>query len=93
MWDCPHVNLTTDNRGRLTSAGIFRPKTSYRVEKTPEGWIKVTELVPAPTAEQKPASDPQGKLVEDPRTGLLVWTGDLGEDEGLAVLRNREQDR
>ena len=34
----------------------------------------------------------EGKLEEDPETGLLVWTGDLGEDPGLAVLRNRESD-
>lgn len=34
----------------------------------------------------------EGKLVRDPNTGLLVWTGDLGEDPSDAVIRNRAND-
>lgn len=34
----------------------------------------------------------EGKLVRDEKTGLLVWTGDVGEDPADAVIRNRAQD-
>ena len=50
----------------------------------------VLSKIAAPKAKTTVFSD--GKLEEDPETGLLVWTGDLGEDPGLAVLRNRESD-
>jgi len=33
-----------------------------------------------------------GQLVRDPKTGLLVWTGDVGEDDADAVIRNRAND-
>lgn len=43
----------------------------------------------------KPATEPnwsEGRLVKDKDTGLLVWTGDLGEDPGEALNRNRAND-
>jgi hypothetical protein len=37
-------------------------------------------------------SESRGKIVLDPETGLAVWSGDVGEDAGAAVLRHREED-
>jgi len=51
-----------------------------------DGEIRGKKLVPeAP----KPS---RGKLVQDAQTGLLVWTGDVGEDDADAVIRNRAKD-
>jgi len=35
----------------------------------------------------------KGKLSRDARTGLLKWTGDVGEDDADAVIRNRAHDK
>jgi hypothetical protein len=33
-----------------------------------------------------------GRLVSDKETGLMMWTGDVGEDDAAAVIRNRAHD-
>ena len=43
------MKLVTDDRGRLTSAGLFRPNTAFDAEPQPDGSIRIVEL-----AEKKP---------------------------------------
>ncbi len=42
------MTLTTDDRGRLTGAGVFRPNTSFDVQPQPDGSVRVMELAEIP---------------------------------------------
>ncbi len=48
------MKLATDDRGRLTSAGLFRPNTAYDAQPQPDGSILVVELVPKVVPVLKP---------------------------------------
>lgn len=39
------MKLVADERGRLTSAELFRPGTAFNAEKQPDGSIRIVELV------------------------------------------------
>ena len=39
------MKLVADERGRLTSAELFRPGTAFNAEKRPDGSIRIVELV------------------------------------------------
>jgi hypothetical protein len=58
------MQLKTDNRCRLASRDFFRPNTSYEVERTADGSIKLVELVPKPTTKAKVVKK-NGRLVLD----------------------------
>jgi hypothetical protein len=49
--------------------------------------VVLTRLVSAPVVFS------EGNLVKDSKTGLLVWTGQVGEDDADAVIRNRALDQ
>lgn len=42
------MTLTTDDRGRLTGAGLFRPNTSFDAQPQPDGSVRVMELAEVP---------------------------------------------
>ena len=44
------MTLTTDDRGRLTGAGLFRPNTSFDAQPQPDGSVRVVELAEIPFA-------------------------------------------
>jgi hypothetical protein len=54
MWDNPHMKLVTDDRGRLTSAGLFRPNTAFDATPQPDGSIRVVQLREAKVPTLKP---------------------------------------
>lgn len=39
------MKLVADERGRLTSAELFRPGTAFNAERLPDGSIRIVELV------------------------------------------------
>ena len=84
-WEVAHVNAMAkcDKRHRVIIRDAV-PGQEYLVQG-----LSLT-VVEKPKV--KPTEFSKGKLVEDAETGLLMWDGDLGEDPGLAVLRNRQQD-
>jgi hypothetical protein len=45
MWDNPTVKLTADDKGRITSSELFRPRRAYDASKLPDGTIRIVELV------------------------------------------------
>ncbi len=42
------MKLTADSRGRLTSAELFKPGTTYDASRSPQGEIILRKLVPEP---------------------------------------------
>jgi hypothetical protein len=45
LWDNPTVKLTADDKGRITSSELFRPRTTYDASRLPDGTIRIVELV------------------------------------------------
>jgi len=39
------MKLVADERGRLTSAELFRPGAAFNAEKLPDGTIRIVELI------------------------------------------------
>ncbi len=60
MWDKPIMKLVADQRGRLTSAELFRPGAAFNVEKHPDGSIRIMELVEKETPLVKPVRTEEG---------------------------------
>jgi hypothetical protein len=78
------MTVTADNKRRVVLPGA-KPGDVFEVKDS--GVQKVlTLLEPANPRYSK------GKLVRDKQTGLLVWSGDLGEEPSDAVIRNRAKD-
>ena len=48
------MQLKTDSRCRIASRDLFRPNASYEAEKTPDGAIRLVELVPKTSKRGKP---------------------------------------
>jgi hypothetical protein len=79
------MTVTADNKRRVVLPGA-KPGDVFEVKDS--GVQKVlTLLEPAHPRFSK------GKLVRDRRTGLLVWSGNLGEEPSDAVIRNRSRDQ
>lgn len=39
------MKLTSDNKGRLTCADLFPPRTTFDAQRMPDGAVRVVELV------------------------------------------------
>ena len=79
------MTVTADNKRRVVLPGA-KPGDVFEVQDS--GVQKVlTLLEPAKPRYSK------GKLIRDAQTGLLVWSGDLGEEPSDAVIRNRANDQ
>ncbi len=44
MWDKHSMKLTVDERGRLASPQLFRPKATFDATVQPDGSIRLVEL-------------------------------------------------
>jgi hypothetical protein len=79
------MTVITDDQMRVVLPGA-KPGDVYEVQDS--GVKKVLTLL-------EPAGPrySEGTLARDAKTGLLVWTGDVGEDDADAVIRNRANDR
>lgn len=78
---------TSDERRRVTMPPDLDPRSPVVIDTVIPGreWI-----VRVPES-GKAASYSRGELKRDEH-GFLVWSGDLGEDEGAALLRHRGHD-
>lgn len=79
------MTVVADNKHRVVLPGA-KPGDCFEVHD--EGDKKVLTLL-KPT----PAIGSEGEVVFDQKTGLLMWTGDVGEDDADAVIRNRAHDQ
>ena len=79
------MTVIADNKRRVV---LPMAKPGDRFDVIVEGERRIlTRLEPARPVFSK------GKLARNARTGLLKWTGDVGEDDADAVIRNRAQDK
>ena len=79
------MTVIADNKRRVVLPGA---KPGDRFDVQDSGLKKVlTLLEPAHVVWS------EGVLKRDPKTGLLVWTGDLGEEPSDALIRNRANDQ
>jgi hypothetical protein len=79
------MTVIADNKRRVVLPGA-KPGDAFDVQDS--GVQKVLTLL-------KPAAPrySKGKLARDARTGVLMWTGDVGEEPSDAVIRNRANDQ
>ena len=63
MWDKPIMKLVADERGRLTSADLFRPGAAFNAEKQPDGSIRIVELIEKEAPVVKPIRTREGFLM------------------------------
>lgn len=78
------MTVIADNKRRVVLPGA---KPGDRFDVQDAGTRKVlTLLEPARPVYSK------GSLILDKKHGLLVWTGDVGEDDADAVIQNRAHD-
>lgn len=79
------MTVTADEKGRVAIPAANPGDKFELTNPTPE-LVLLTRLEP-----DRPFFA-SGQLLKDPETGLLVWTGDVGEDDADAVIRNRARD-
>ena len=79
------MTVIADNKRRVVLPGA-KPGDVFDVQDS--GIKKVLTLL-----EPARRRYSEGKLVRDAKTGVLMWTGDLGEDDADAVIRNRANDQ
>jgi hypothetical protein len=53
-WDYPIMKLVADERGRIASMALFKPRSVYDAERAADGSIVLVELVPAEVPTVKP---------------------------------------
>jgi hypothetical protein len=54
LWDYPIMKLVADERSRIASTVLFKPRAVYDAERHPDGTIVLIELVPAEVPTVKP---------------------------------------
>jgi hypothetical protein len=79
------MTVIADNKRRVVLPGA-KPGDAFDVQDS--GVKKVLTLLKPAQAHYS-----EGKLVRDAKTGVLMWTGDLGEEPSDAVIRNRANDQ
>jgi len=79
------MTVIADNKRRVVLPGA-KPGDVFDVQDS--GVKKVLTLL-----EPAQPRHSEGKLVRDAKTGVLMWTGDLGEEPSDAVIRNRANDQ
>ena len=57
------MKLVADERGRITSAELFRPGTAFNAERLPDGTIRIVELVEKSVPLVKPVRTKEGFLM------------------------------
>jgi hypothetical protein len=78
------MTVVCDDKRRAVIPGA---KPGDRFEVDDEGKKKVFTLL-----EPARPDFSEGRLILDKATGLMLWTGDVGEDDADAVIRNRAHD-
>ena len=79
------MTVTADDKKRVVIPGA-NPGDKFELSSPNPKQVLLTRL------ETPQPSFSTGQLVSDPETGLLFWTGDVGEDDADAVIRNRADD-
>ena len=79
------MTVTADEKKRVVIPGA-NPGDKFEVSSPSPEQVLLTRL-----AANQPVFS-AGQLVKDAKTGLLIWTGDAGEDDADAVIRNRAHD-
>ncbi len=80
------MTVTADEKKRVVIPGA-NPGDKFELSSPSPEQVILTRLVAA-----QPAFS-TGQLVRDANTGLLLWSGDVGEDDADAVIRNRADDK
>ena len=78
------MKLTTDDRGRLTSAGLFRPNAAFNAEPQPDGSIRLIELAEREVPVVKP------RRVNGRLRGAAI---ELSRSQVAAAVRAERDDR
>ena len=79
------MTVTADEKKRVLIPGA-NPGDKFELSSPSPEQVLLTRLEFGQPAFSK------GQLVRDPKTGLLLWSGDVGEDDADAVIRNRADD-
>lgn len=79
------MTVIADNKKRVVLPGA---SPGDRFDVVDSGTQKVLTLLEPVRPEWS-----EGQLQRDAATGLLVWTGDVGEEPADAVIRNRANDK
>ena len=76
------MTVTADEKRRVVIPAA-KPGDKFELTSPTPEQVLLTRLEVAPVVFSK------GHLAQDAKTGLLVWTGDVGEDDADAVIRER----
>ena len=79
------MTVTVDEKKRVVIPAA-NPGDKFEVSSPSPEQVLLTRLEAARPSFSK------GALFKDPETDLLLWSGDVGEDDADAVIRNRAAD-
>lgn len=78
------MTVTADEQKRVLIPGA-NPGDKFEVSRPTPAQVLLTRL------EDEQSAFSNGRLIKDSKTDLLVWTGEVGEDDADAVIRHRSE--